>query len=728
MEHNAAGPSVWLKFGTISLVTLGSLLVMVIGGLAIYGWYSQTPLFIQIDQGLAPMQFNTALCLILIAGGQLLALCRLNKASAALGIIAALIGLLTLLEYLFSIDLYIDQLFFEPYIFDATSHPGRMAPNTALAFVLAGSTLICPQLNLRPMLKANGTSLFLFSVLLISMLAFISYISNYYTLSYWGVPAHMAWHTATAFIFWGISQILLHHYQRRKHNSQHSVTSPLVAFIVSFLIFTFLWKVAVYNESEHIHAHIKSSSQTLYQTLRQQINQPLSQIIKTAQTQLNGIKKHPAQFTLDIHHKPLILSANYYNAKQNRLFTLRTQDLQKQSRALSLGPVIQQIINHSHQAWHSHLVPLYSYSKKQELFFLTIPHYQEQNYQGVLLLQMDLAQLFKHALANSQPKGFHVRFSGPNNQIIFQSKNDPQHSIILKKWQSLYTFSLINQQITLTVCPDMNYIMSRYTLTPVLILLFGIGFSSLIARLIYTSSKLKEQRQLMASASEETKAISYFISHDLRAPLRHINGFIDILLKNPNITSDTEAQRKLQVIQKSAYRMRELIDGLLSLSRLSRHSIQPKWVDMHALTSNVIEEFSLQQQKSHSSIQWELENLSKAYGDSKLLLQVMQNLIENAIKFSQHKTPPRIRISMTGTTQGQTLCVQDNGAGFDNAQAKHIFNLFTRLHDEESFPGTGIGLANVKKIIEMHKGKCWATSNKGLGSRIYIYLPNPKKR
>lgn len=236
--------------------------------------------------------------------------------------------------------------------------------------------------------------------------------------------------------------------------------------------------------------------------------------------------------------------------------------------------------------------------------------------------------------------------------------------------------------------------------------------------------KIAERTAEIIEANKELESFSYSVSHDLRAPLRHIMGFSE-MLKNELASDITQkGANYIAFVIESSKKMSTLIDSLLEFSRMSRADINPIKIDMNDLVKKVIKE--LGPDISGKNIRWEIGKIPEAYGDRSLLLQVLINLVSNAVKYSGKMEKSLIEIGSTvGKSNSAVYFVKDNGAGFDMKYADKLFGVFQRLHHEKEFEGIGIGLALVNRIIKRHGGKIWAESEIDKGTTFYFSLPNP---
>ncbi|MCX6951653.1 MAG: ATP-binding protein [Verrucomicrobia bacterium] len=229
----------------------------------------------------------------------------------------------------------------------------------------------------------------------------------------------------------------------------------------------------------------------------------------------------------------------------------------------------------------------------------------------------------------------------------------------------------------------------------------------------------------LETAHRELESFSYSISHDLRAPLRHISGYVDMLSTELGATLAPEPRRHLNVIASASVEMGQLIDDLLAFSRLARTEQQRERVDLDKLVAEAIGRLELA--TKDRPVEWHVAALPAVIADRALLRQVWANLLGNAVKFTRGRTPARIEIGVAGEEAGRVvLCVRDNGAGFDMRYADKLFGVFRRLHRAEEFEGTGIGLATVRQIVNRHGGRVWAEARPNEGAAFYFALPAKK--
>jgi hypothetical protein len=232
---------------------------------------------------------------------------------------------------------------------------------------------------------------------------------------------------------------------------------------------------------------------------------------------------------------------------------------------------------------------------------------------------------------------------------------------------------------------------------------------------------LEQRNDDLLAANEDLEAFGHSVSHDLRMPLRHIQAYIGMVETSAAGKLDEQEQRRLEGARQAAQRMSQLIDDLLSFSRIGRAMLSSKPVDMGELVKNTLHE--LDPEIQGRSIEWDLGQLPRVCGDRSLLQQVWVNLLSNAIKYTRPRAPARIEVAAAQQDTELIFWVKDNGVGFDMIYADKLFGVFQRMHTVQEFEGTGVGLANVRRIIQRHGGRTWAQAERNQGAQIFFSLP-----
>ena len=240
-----------------------------------------------------------------------------------------------------------------------------------------------------------------------------------------------------------------------------------------------------------------------------------------------------------------------------------------------------------------------------------------------------------------------------------------------------------------------------------------------------SNENLKKESEKLEDANKELEAFAYSVSHDLRVPLRAIDGFSRIVIEDYEDKLDDEGKRLLNIVRENTKKMGQLIDDILLLSRAGRQEMRVSSIDMESLVMDIFGE--LKPSIENRDVQLEIKALPPAYGDRTLIYQVLSNLMSNSIKFTRIKEKAIIEVGANERKDENVYYVKDNGAGFDMKYVHKLFGLFQRLHGTDEFEGTGVGLSIVQRIIRRHGGRVWGEGKINNGATIYFTLPNKMK-
>ena len=271
-----------------------------------------------------------------------------------------------------------------------------------------------------------------------------------------------------------------------------------------------------------------------------------------------------------------------------------------------------------------------------------------------------------------------------------------------------------------------DYILKPFKLSAILpVLSRALAIRRLRAENIELQRCVRKHAAELEEANKELEAFSYSVSHDLRAPLRAVDGFTSMVLARYSEQMPPDAKRLLQQVDASAKRMAQLIEDLLRFSKLSRQALTKSRVNISEVVNTIVQE--LRNESLGREIEVRISDLPNVTGDPSLLRQVFVNLLSNAFKFTR-KTKALIEVGCDTSGVENVFFVKDNGAGFDMAYANRLFSVFQRLHTQDQFEGTGVGLSIVQRIIQRHGGRIWAQAEVGKGATFYVALPKNGER
>jgi PAS domain S-box-containing protein len=236
--------------------------------------------------------------------------------------------------------------------------------------------------------------------------------------------------------------------------------------------------------------------------------------------------------------------------------------------------------------------------------------------------------------------------------------------------------------------------------------------------------RVRERTAALEALNRELESFSYSVSHDLRSPLRHINGYSELLRKSASGGLDESTTRYLDTIADAARRASTLVDELLAFARMARLEMRNAEIDMGTLVDEVRQE--VEREAEGREVRWYVAPLPRVRGDASMLKLAVRNLLSNALKYSRPRQVAEIRVEAERVRDEIIFRVRDNGVGFDMSAAASLFGVFKRLHSETEFEGTGIGLANVRRIVERHGGRTWAESRLGEGATFFFTIPDPR--
>ncbi|MHC1780285.1 MAG: ATP-binding protein [Bacteroidales bacterium] len=727
-----------------------AVIVILISALALAGWFSGNEYLKTLSPGSVSMKFNTVVSFILTGLSMLLLINYKSgkisgKFMSGMVYIALAIGVITVLQYFFGVNLYIDELFLKD-IPDAahTSSPGRMSIYTAGGFIICSIAIILYKQNEdRYIIVAQVLSVFLFLLSLLPLLGYLYGSSELYSLS--GITK-MALNTSVSFFILSMGLIFMRPSGGILEITTYDTIGGHLArrlIPLSLLISVFpIWVSLIFNKNTHLSTIAVIYIGTILLIVF------LIVFIWRFLLSLNIMERNRAKAQKESKGwQDLMQYIIQYDPNAIGVMDKEFRYIFVSERFLNdYGITENSVIGKSHyeifpeipQRWkevHQRVLEGEVISADEDSFIRESgrieynrwecrPWYDSDGLVGGMILYSEVItkrkemesekerlneQLFKLVSAIKELSTAHTE-SGVHKIVASAARilANAKGSAFVKRdgeycWDFNYT-------------PTVNEVRLLQTLADAA----SIALKN-IELLSDLENRVKDRTARLESANRELEAFSYSVSHDLRAPLRAIDGFTRILTEDHSGVLGEDGLRVCKIIRENTHKMGQLIDDLLSFSRLSRADIQKSEVDMGTMANSVFHELTTPDMRR--KISFKVDDLLFAYGDATMLRQVWVNLISNAIKFSSKNEISQIEINCVVNENILIYCIKDNGVGFDMRYYGKMFGVFQRLHSIQDFEGTGVGLAIVQRVIHRHGGEVRAEGEVGKGASFTFTLP-----
>jgi PAS domain S-box-containing protein len=642
-------PYEWLLYGMV-VVPFG------VGLLVMWAWYTTTPSLITLLPGAPAMQFNTALGLVVSSVSLFLFLRQQKYAVYGLSGLFLILCLMTFLQYVFNRDLGVDQLFFRVASAEGVAFPGRMSPNSALAFVVLNASLV---FNLAwPDLRASWVSLGVSSSLVLGIAAAssIGYLGNIEAAYRWGLFSGigMAVHTSIAFILLS-GALLLHEWQRESRVGTFPRWFIFLAWVVGVVITLIIWQtidlvgpkavlvggflIATLFALSLRAIELEQVSKALADEI--QLREEISQSLESHESQLAGVLDSAMDAIISISEDQRIIR---FNPSAEIIFGYAADEV--------LGRPIEMLIPERFRSNHRE-------------------HIRDFANTGVSNRSMGKLGVLSGLRANGREFPIEASISQ------FESTGATTFTVILRD----------------------------------------------VTERVRAENELRTMIDQLRQSNEELEQFAYVSSHDLQEPLRVISSYLELIERFYADKLDDEGREYIDFILDASSRMKNLIQDLLAFSRVGTRRKEAEAVDSAEALETALS--YLQPGIEENDVDLKLGEILPVTADRDQLVQVFQNLVSNAIKYRDER-PLTIKIDSRMDGDDVQFTVSDNGIGFEQKHAERIFIIFKQLHSRQEYEGTGIGLAIVKKIIELHGGRIWAEGKPGKGATFHFTLPKQR--
>ncbi|HUP94929.1 MAG TPA: ATP-binding protein [Burkholderiales bacterium] len=628
----------------------------------------------------APIEANSALALLLAAGALWQvggAYTAARRSAQVMAGAVLLLGLATLSQSVFDVDFGIDELLFRDFSALPGSAPGRMSPYSAIAFVGIGLALSAfSATSLRPLVwTAAALTAFIGAVPIAGYLTNASVVIS----NRWLSPLA----STIAFVLLGIGTIVASapSIDRIRPLVRTSVEKKVIAAFVGALLLLFVGAGFTYRASLDFAESARGITR----------GEQLREALTSLSLVLSGAESAQTAY--------LLTSRENQRDEYERLVANATAQLQVVRNYLtgdaSLADDLAQLTAHV--------------ERRLELLREITTLFDEAGLSSA-----------KEAVASDEGarkmqaiSAVTARIDERSEKLLLQRENTLARTRQLSFGSLLFTLA-VAAGIFLALFRGISREMKARTDAEQ-------ALREVNREVLALNSALENRAAEVEGANKELEAFSYSVSHDLRVPLRHIDGYIEMLIDESRDALPEKARGQLDVIADSSRRMSALIDDLLAFSRIGRADLSMVRVDVAALVREVIAD--LEMATRGRRIEWRIGALGSVVGDISLLRQAFANLIDNAIKYTQPREVARIEIGASGHEDGRRIFfIQDNGVGFNMEQAGKLFGIFQRLHRAQEFEGTGVGLANVHRIVTRHDGRVWAEAQPDRGATFYVSL------
>ncbi|PHQ79900.1 MAG: hypothetical protein COB66_05910 [Coxiella sp. (in: Bacteria)] len=694
-------------------------LVVAIGIIVLVGWYARLPALIQVLPRFVPMQYNTAIGFILSGIGLLLL--RYRYVALFIGVLILLLGTLTLIEYIVGIDLGIDQLFMNHYLITNTSHPGRMAPNTAICFTLTGGSLLITWFR-KFNFQTLGLILLSIVIIVLGVIALFGYSISIATTYGWGLLTHMAVHTAIGFIIVGFGLLFYSMGYQSFRFEARLFKLPLMTFIICMAITVMIWQAMLGTESTDLTKSLRQTKNMLANNITLSFKRQLvelNQLLSYWDARGSGLDNERLRSASQYFKMQTIKDIAWINDRK-KLQWIHRSKIRKDRQVID-----QPVVDYMGGLTDSNRIQITKPVKtKSGIYVIGIYRsiYKNNVLQGKVTSILYLNEWINTLVPDFIKRNFVVLIKYKDN-YIYQSTASSDKSI-QEKWQQITQLKLGNETILLEIYPTRRAYNDFYSWSPTFIFVGGLILSMLLGLICYMWLLGKRSKWEAESANEAKSLFLSSMSHELRTPLNAAIGYAQLLEQDPSLSADQKSYAKS--IYSSNNHLLTLINDILDLSKIESGKVELsiESVLLNDIMAECLELVKPMLDKYNVTLFYDVNAYARIYikGDYVRLKQIMLNLISNAIKYN--KLNGSVTVSIDSIFDNKIrIQVTDTGRGISKHNQKKLFQPFQRLGEEQGdTEGTGIGLVIMKKMVELLGGTVRIKSIEGVGTNVFLTL------
>lgn len=670
-----------------SVALVCGVLGAILGVTVILGWHLNAPGLVQLRPGWMPMHYNTALCFFVLSSALLSAILGQTRVPLVGGTLVAVVGMLSSLEYALGTDLGIDQVLFTHSIVTDTSPLARMPPNTAMCFALLGWAVALMGFRVRHGQPSSLAVMLASLTLGLALVALAAYLTD---LEAMGGFTRMAVHTAVGFVVLGVGIMVFHWPRTSAHGVDVSrLTGVLISVSTLGVLLIVMLSAAI-------------GLLPFYDQARNNLSDAVSQRLESQSSLLQGLAAQTDNQASGLERE---FRLHNETAPRTDITPGQTSSL---GTALNLlnswsGPGIVYL-----GRLESSGVSVLSGNANSVLTWVSAPPVLAKAIAGGIGGDNGLG----HTKLDEDVLAFTRAIQGTDWVAVLLA---PASEVYAQADKNLILISMIVMLVALCGAFGIARLMQP--------LIDGILVHSeeLERRVKVATRELKHSLDELQDKNKQLQDFTYIVSHDLQAPLRGIDGFTSLLERKHSHALDEEAGEYLGFIRQGVAQMSSFIQGFLQLSRLGSQSQPMVAVDLNGVVQTL--RLQMSYVLEHEQVQLHADNLPTVYADQVQVLQLFQNLLDNAVKFRRPDQGLVINLSAQPSGQRWKINVSDNGLGIDPAEREAVFKMFHRAQPSQTQPGVGMGLALCARIVDRHGGEIEAQETPGGGATFVFSLP-----